>query len=90
MSFNGVSYFYSGSAIAMQSSLGEHLKENEQKQTAERLIRINDVLARVPISRSSWYAGIKDGRFPPPVKLGVAFRHGENETCSLLLDRGTG
>lgn len=24
-----------------------------------------------PVSRSSWYAGINDGRYPPPVKIGV-------------------
>lgn len=24
----------------------------------------------IPISRSSWWAGCKSGRFPPPVKLG--------------------
>jgi len=24
----------------------------------------------VPISASSWWAGVKDGRFPKPIKLG--------------------
>jgi len=24
----------------------------------------------IPISRSSWWAGVKNGRFPQPVKLG--------------------
>ena len=24
----------------------------------------------IPISRSSWYAGIQSGKFPPPIKLG--------------------
>jgi hypothetical protein len=23
----------------------------------------------IPVSKSHWYAGIKDGRYPPPVKL---------------------
>lgn len=26
--------------------------------------------ALIPISRSSWWAGVKSGRFPRPVKLG--------------------
>jgi prophage regulatory protein len=34
---------------------------------------IGDRKARVPgiipVSRSGWYAGIKEGRYPPPVKL---------------------
>lgn len=36
-------------------------------------IRLNAVLGPngpLPISRSSWFAGIKDGRFPKPVALG--------------------
>ena len=24
----------------------------------------------IPVSRSTWWAGVKDGRFPTPVKLG--------------------
>lgn len=24
----------------------------------------------IPVSRSTWWAGIKDGRFPKPMKLG--------------------
>ncbi len=26
--------------------------------------------AIIPISKSSWWAGVKEGRFPQPVKLG--------------------
>lgn len=36
----------------------------------ERLLRIQGVLARVPVSRATWWAGVKTGRFPQPVKLG--------------------
>ena len=33
-------------------------------------VRLPQVLAMIPVSRSSWYAGIKSGRFPKPVALG--------------------
>lgn len=36
-------------------------------------IRLNAILGPngpLPISRSSWFAGIKEGRFPKPVALG--------------------
>jgi prophage regulatory protein len=33
-------------------------------------LRIDDVLSVVPVSRASWYAGIKARRYPPPVSLG--------------------
>jgi len=33
-------------------------------------LRLSQVLAIVPISKSAWWAGCKTGRFPKPVKLG--------------------
>jgi predicted DNA-binding transcriptional regulator AlpA len=34
------------------------------------LLRLPQVLALIPVSRSTWWAGCKTGRFPKPVKLG--------------------
>lgn len=36
---------------------------------AEGFVRLPEVLKHVPISRSSWYEGIRTGRFPPGVKI---------------------
>ena len=33
------------------------------------LLRIKQVLRFIPVSRSNWWAGVKDGRFPKPMKL---------------------
>ena len=33
-------------------------------------LRLPQVLALFPISKTSWWEGCKDGRFPKPVKLG--------------------
>jgi len=33
------------------------------------LLRIKQVLQFIPVSRSNWWAGVKDGRFPKPIKL---------------------
>ena len=36
-------------------------------------VRLPAILAPngpIPVSRSTWWAGIKDGRYPKPVKLG--------------------
>lgn len=35
-----------------------------------RLLRLRDVLKVIPISRSSWYAGITAGRFPKGYEMG--------------------
>jgi len=32
-------------------------------------LRLKSVLALIPISRSSWYQGVKEGRYPKAVKL---------------------
>jgi predicted DNA-binding transcriptional regulator AlpA len=34
------------------------------------LLRIKQVLMFIPISRSCWWQGVRDGRFPKPIKLG--------------------
>ena len=37
---------------------------------ATGFVRLAQVLAVVPIGKSSWWEGVKTGRFPRPVKLG--------------------
>jgi predicted DNA-binding transcriptional regulator AlpA len=33
-------------------------------------LRLPQVLALIPVSKSTWWQGCKSGRFPKPVKLG--------------------
>lgn len=43
----------------------------------DKLLRLPDVLSRIPVSRSTWFSGVRSGRFPPAVSLGgrsVAWR----------------
>lgn len=34
-------------------------------------VRLPEVLKVFPVSKSTWWAGVKDGRYPAPVKLGI-------------------
>jgi prophage regulatory protein len=34
------------------------------------LLRLKQVLELIPIAPSSWWAGVKTGKYPPPIKLG--------------------
>jgi predicted DNA-binding transcriptional regulator AlpA len=46
--------------------------------TFDRLIRLPEVLQLVPVSRSTWFSGVRSGRYPAPVRIGVravAWRH---------------
>jgi predicted DNA-binding transcriptional regulator AlpA len=36
------------------------------------LLRLRHVLRIIPISRSAWYAGVKEGRYPAGFKIGRA------------------
>ncbi|WP_338669321.1 helix-turn-helix transcriptional regulator [Pseudodesulfovibrio methanolicus] len=36
----------------------------------EGYVRIHKILEVIPIGKSSWWAGVKAGKFPQPVKLG--------------------
>ncbi|MGQ0698263.1 MAG: helix-turn-helix transcriptional regulator [Panacagrimonas sp.] len=44
-------------------------KATRDTDRAERLLRLNEVLSRVGVSRSTLYAWISDGAFPAPVRL---------------------
>lgn len=47
---------------------------NKQSQiTSKRVLRITEIIAPkgpVPVGRSTWWEGVKSGRFPQPIKLG--------------------
>jgi predicted DNA-binding transcriptional regulator AlpA len=34
-----------------------------------RLLRLNQVLDRIPVSKTAWYEGIKEGRYPSALSL---------------------
>ncbi len=33
------------------------------------LLRVRQVLKFIPVSRSNWWAGVRAGRYPQPIKL---------------------
>ena len=41
-----------------------------ERHCREKLLRIKQILEILPISRSSWWHGVKTGRYPQPIKLG--------------------
>lgn len=51
-------------------------------------LRLPQVLDRVPVSKSTWWKGIRDGKFPQPVKLSTrtsAWRRSDiDELCERL------
>ena len=41
-----------------------------EAQPKTPLLRVRQVLERIPISRSAWWLGVSQGRYPRPIKLG--------------------
>ena len=54
---------------------------------SQRLLRISQVLAIVPISRSSWWEGCRTGRYPKPIKLGPRTTVWRAEDIAAFIER---
>jgi prophage regulatory protein len=55
-------------------------------------VRLADILGPggpLPISKSSWWAGVKAGRYPAPVKLGPRITAWRVEDILALMEHGT-
>lgn len=50
-------------------------------------LRLPDVLRHYPVSRSTWWAGIRSGRYPKPVKIGERCTAWRAEDIRILIER---
>lgn len=53
---------------------------------ATGFLREPAVLSFIPIGRSTWWAGVKAGRYPKPVKLGARMTAWRAEDIRTLID----
>ena len=51
-------------------------------------VRLPQVLAIIPISRSAWWAGIREGKFPKGIKLGSKTTVWRAEDIRTLINTG--
>ena len=49
-------------------------------------VRLPEVLKVFPVSKSTWWAGVKDGRFPEGVKLGPKMTAWKVEDIRALIE----
>ena len=50
-------------------------------------VRLPQILSLIPISRSAWWAGIREGKFPQGIKLGSKTTVWRAEDIRNLIDR---
>ena len=55
--------------------------------SATGFLRLPQVLALIPVSKSAWWVGIKEGRFPAPVKVSARTTAWRAEDINTLIDR---
>jgi predicted DNA-binding transcriptional regulator AlpA len=52
-------------------------------------LRLPQVLNLIPVSKSTWWAGVRSGRYPKPVKLSVRCTAWRVEDLRSLIDNAT-
>jgi prophage regulatory protein len=62
--------------------------QNQNALPEVGFVRLAQILAVVPISKSSWWAGVSDGRFPQPLKLGPRTTVWRVEDIKALIQNG--
>ena len=50
-------------------------------------VRLPQILSLIPISRSAWWAGIREGKFPQGIKLGSKTTVWRAEDIRQLIER---
>lgn len=63
------------------------MRDTGKNQHQDNLLRIEEVLrplGPIPLGRSTWWEGIRDGRFPRPVKLGRVSAWRESDILALI------
>lgn len=66
------------------------MSSNELPSTG--FVRLPSIIAPhgpIPVSKSTWWAGIKTGRYPKPVKLGPRITAWRVEDIKSLIEQGT-
>ena len=64
---------------------------NQIKLPESGFLRLRDILGPngpIPVSKSTWWQGVKDGRFPKPGKLGARITVWRVEDIRRLLETG--
>jgi predicted DNA-binding transcriptional regulator AlpA len=67
------------------------MSHNPESLPKEGFVRLKSIIAPVgpiPVGKSTWWAGVKDGRYPQPVKLGPRITAWRVEDIRALMARG--
>ena len=60
---------------------------NQKNLPETGFVRLPTILKIFPIGRSTWWQGVKDGKFPKPVKLGKRTTAWKVEDIKALIEK---
>lgn len=59
---------------------------NHRLPTEYGFLRLDQILKLIPVGKTTWWNGVKSGRFPKPVKLGTRITAWKVEDIRSLLN----
>ena len=63
--------------------------QNEKDLPETGFVRLPTILKLIPIGRSTWWSGVKSGKFPKPIKLGQRITAWRVEDIKNLINNHT-
>lgn len=70
--------------------IGQSMKQNTENNS-KKALRVSEIVSPhgiLPISKSSWWSGVKSGIYPAPIKLGPGITAWRLEDIERLLEEG--
>ncbi|MEZ5918613.1 MAG: AlpA family phage regulatory protein [Alphaproteobacteria bacterium] len=64
--------------------------DNKNSLPETGFLRLPEILKLFPVSKSTWWAGVKDGRFPKGVKLSEKITAWRVEDIRALIEKANG
>jgi prophage regulatory protein len=67
------------------------MSDNSESFPKEGFVRLKSIIAPlgpIPVGKSTWWSGVRDGRYPQPVKLGPRITAWRVEDIRTLMARG--
>lgn len=72
----------------MSNTVSETAADSLPSSGLVRLSSIIGPVGPIPVSKSTWWAGVKSGRFPQPLKLGPRITAWRVEDIRALIEQG--
>ena len=58
-----------------------------ERRLRQRFLRLPQVLERIPVSKSTWWLGVREGKYPKPTKLSERISAWRESDIDDLIDR---